>query len=118
MEKHASVPKFYLKGRWTRELLFTISWNYLFTDLVTALLVRYSTDTPFFSNHQRNNFSSTFSFLHAIRLVTGARWTHDFLSIFSVVIGLRTPSHQPSAFGSFSKNCYTIGGFWGRIYHQ
>lgn len=44
-----TVPKFYLKGRWTRELLFTISWNYLFTDLVTALLVRYSTDTAFFS---------------------------------------------------------------------
>ena len=114
----AIVPKFYLKCRWIRELLFTISWNYFFTDLVTALLVRYGTNTHSSPNLQRNNFSSAFSFLHAIRLVTGVGWTYDFLAIFSVVIGLRTPSHQPPAFGSFSKNCYTIGGFWGRIYHQ
>lgn len=43
------VPQFYLKGRWIRELLLTISWNYFFTDLVTALLVKYGTDTPFLS---------------------------------------------------------------------
>ncbi|KAE9376563.1 hypothetical protein N431DRAFT_501399 [Stipitochalara longipes BDJ] len=61
-----------------RDLPFTISSTYLLTDLVTTLLVKLSTDVPFFD----------------------------------------TPSDWPLTFGSFSENCYTIGGLWGRFYHQ
>ena len=37
---------------------------------------------------------------------------------FCVSVGLSTPSDRPPTFGPFSENCYTIGGLWGRFYHQ
>jgi len=110
------VPKDYSKARWIHDLLITISWTYLLTDLVTALLVRYSTDTPFFA--QPLSLQIFFAFLHAIRFVTGVEWTYDILAIFCVSIGLSTPSDWPPTFGSFTQNCYTISGLWGRFYHQ
>jgi hypothetical protein len=57
------ISKFYLKCCWIRELLFTISWNYFFTDLVTALLVRCGTNTPFFSQPPTQQLLFSFQLL-------------------------------------------------------
>jgi hypothetical protein len=97
-------------------LLFTIVWNFLLTDLSTSLLARYSTSTPFFS--QSLSRQLFLSFLHAIRYVTGVEWTYDILALIFVFVGLSTPQDWPPTFGSFSGNCYTIGGLWGGFYHQ
>jgi len=67
------VPKDYSKSRWIHDLLIAIAWTYLLTDLVTALLVRYSTDAPFFA--QPLSLQIFFAFLHAILFVTGVEWT-------------------------------------------